>query len=744
MGQTFVYNTGEDKPPKQELHLNFGVFIDGTLNNLENTKLRNQYGRGGEYGKIDQEISNYDIEKNDDIAYETIPNRDRISDLLKKQAKNNSDPNNLENPPLSDAEKKELDNSPKDSYLVASHRDGMDSWGMDKMGTDNSYSNDYTNVARMYLACKDDYKIYIEGMGTTNQNKDDEDGFAYGAGHTSGIRARVRKACDDLAKKIKSLNSNEENEDKKLTKIVIDVFGFSRGAAAARNFLYEINYKNAYYANKVGELQVIDGAEIKRREQERNKQNLEKERDGFKPRNQIYLDKSYSKPINIKPLELPKPKKMESIYVDSDGQSVKSKYVIDGVLPKRGHFALCMLDHGVVNSIEELDNLEIIFRFAGLYDTVSSYEEMDEMGNDDTVEKGGMHLQQSLFNEYDEYELHMQNMGYVQQIVHFTAQNEHRENFASTRIVGANVKNDEGYQRIVERNFPGVHCDIGGAYQNEEEKVDEIETDAFLESTTLEAYRKELIEQYWFDEKQIEIHSKVSLINPRVSIYAKLSGTRYLRKEYSYIPLHFMEEYCKPFLTEKLNRDLTREYSIKGYTLLEDSKAFIKKHIIEEGKEWVFKTDEELRIEKENKLSKEKLERDKKEGKLEDNNEKVQDGIQKYKPKFDYDKQIQFEKVEEKHRLEQIQQEAESRRTWVTSADHNGNNSTQQKVEPIKNFWEIEPTKVEEEAEVHLNSQGMLRKLRGQYFHWSANRDWMGMDPNSDRKRVIYPKQEKW
>ncbi len=35
MGKTFVYNTGNNTPPIDELHLEIGVFFDGTLNNLK-------------------------------------------------------------------------------------------------------------------------------------------------------------------------------------------------------------------------------------------------------------------------------------------------------------------------------------------------------------------------------------------------------------------------------------------------------------------------------------------------------------------------------------------------------------------------------------------------------------------------------------------------------------------------------------------------------------------------------------
>ena len=40
MGTTFVYNSGEAVDPKDELHVSFGLFFDGTLNNKENTRIR--------------------------------------------------------------------------------------------------------------------------------------------------------------------------------------------------------------------------------------------------------------------------------------------------------------------------------------------------------------------------------------------------------------------------------------------------------------------------------------------------------------------------------------------------------------------------------------------------------------------------------------------------------------------------------------------------------------------------------
>ena len=42
MGQTFVYNSGEEETKRDELQFVFGIFIDGTLNNKDNTDMRSK------------------------------------------------------------------------------------------------------------------------------------------------------------------------------------------------------------------------------------------------------------------------------------------------------------------------------------------------------------------------------------------------------------------------------------------------------------------------------------------------------------------------------------------------------------------------------------------------------------------------------------------------------------------------------------------------------------------------------
>jgi hypothetical protein len=95
------------------------------------------------------------------------------------------------------------------------------------MGVDNSFSNDFTNVARLYKCCEQNtYAIYIEGIGTLDNRRDVDDGFQYGSGIT-GVRGKVRKGCEKLADRIKVIIRNSLNADKQFTKIYIDTFGFS-------------------------------------------------------------------------------------------------------------------------------------------------------------------------------------------------------------------------------------------------------------------------------------------------------------------------------------------------------------------------------------------------------------------------------------------------------------------------------------------------------------------------------------
>lgn len=608
MGKTFVYNTGNNTPPIDELHLEIGVFFDGTLNNLKNTELRQKYKDGK--NKIESTDSDEVVAKKEEA----------IEAATKQQEKEYDNLDHKKNPDAG---------SEYDQYLKAIHRSRLD-----KMGVDNSFSNDFTNVARLYKCCEQNtYAIYIEGIGTLDNRRDVDDGFQYGSGIT-GVRGKVRKGCEKLADRIKVIIRNSLNADKQFTKIYIDTFGFSRGAAAARNFAYEINGKKRAKDVEIRKSRKVVG----------------------------YTQ--FNSPEG--PVMVPE---YGDIWLDKDDTEVDPQYIIDGKLPKFGFLGYYLLSKDILTK-EELEDLELDVRFIGVYDTVSSYEEYGDMGGMRRVGWEGMKhsVLGSKYNFGDDVEqLQLLNPGSYFKAVHFTAENEHRENFSLTRFPGS-----------IEKEFPGVHCDIGGAYESGKETVDEIETSNHKPVWFLNKRRQQLIDEHWFNKDQIEINNSFLNVLTMGAVYRKITGIRFLRKEYSYIPLQFMEELGKNLYDHQLNIKTETTYSIEHDNYLNQAKDILHHYVFDGGEKWNFKPDEVV--------EKERQERAR--ARLE-NPEPVQEPIP--------DEVV----------------------------DKDGN---------------IIKTKTLQEVVVTAyHPQTLLRIIRNKYLHWSANRDWMGMDPNNDYQRRIYP-----
>ncbi len=103
-----------------------------------------------------------------------------------------------------------------------------------------SYQNEHSNVSRSEPAYKEfqrgkliQFRLYIEGIGTEDGKKDSKVGAGLGTGGT-GVPAKVKKACKKVVDKIK------QKGVKFIDTLTIDTFGFSRGAAASRHFIYEL------------------------------------------------------------------------------------------------------------------------------------------------------------------------------------------------------------------------------------------------------------------------------------------------------------------------------------------------------------------------------------------------------------------------------------------------------------------------------------------------------------------------
>ncbi|MEN2721119.1 DUF2235 domain-containing protein, partial [Capnocytophaga sputigena] len=453
MAQKFAYNSGTYQETNSEtIHLEFGLFFDGTLNNKNNTELRLKVLNQNDLRILPSDSEKEVKRKEEELKYR----RNKISESLFEFMIPYNDKKNVE---------KQTDIT---DYRQADSRN----W-FDKQGVDNSLMNDYTNVARMWNCCNENYAIYIEGIGTLDGQKDVNDGFRFGAGET-GIRGKVRKGCKMLAEKIKGKLLFKDKVNIGLT---LDVFGFSRGAAAARNFLYEVNVSD------------------KRKED-------------------INLNSKKIKiPINVSGYGFEGTSYIEeTTFYDKDNILVHSEFLIGDKMPKYGYLGYYLLQEGI-----DPDMLKLHIRFLGIYDTVSSYEESGNLIK-------GMWQSAGLTDYFDDdiEQLQLNNLGSFEKAVHFTAMDEHRENFALTHFSEEMLLKPK--YNCIEKAFPGVHCDIGGAYETGTEYVDEIENSNY--NPELDTLHEDLISKYWYKREQLNLS------------FFKLSGTRFLRKEYSYIPLH--------------------------------------------------------------------------------------------------------------------------------------------------------------------------------------------------------------
>jgi len=124
-------------------------------------------------------------------------------------------------------------------------------YGAKKPDDENSYEGFYTNVEKLqrYLEAgqgktKDhdfSFAIYVEGIGTLDKDADRQGGYAFGAWKT-GIPRKVEWAMDEVIRKVRYETGIAP--DAAIIRLTVDTFGFSRGAAAARNFIYEARYSD--------------------------------------------------------------------------------------------------------------------------------------------------------------------------------------------------------------------------------------------------------------------------------------------------------------------------------------------------------------------------------------------------------------------------------------------------------------------------------------------------------------------
>lgn len=135
-------------------------------------------------------------------------------------------------------------------YCRAHGFGGSESNGFFTQTPDNSYGNAPSNVARLFDLYQDDatrsltkdersasIKAYLEGIGTSSGEEDSVFGQATGMGDT-GVVARVMQSPNTISLQLGLFA--ESNPGVQVDALEFDIFGFSRGAAAARHFANEL------------------------------------------------------------------------------------------------------------------------------------------------------------------------------------------------------------------------------------------------------------------------------------------------------------------------------------------------------------------------------------------------------------------------------------------------------------------------------------------------------------------------
>lgn len=114
---------------------------------------------------------------------------------------------------------------------------------------DSSYGNDVSNIWRLYELYRDEpipkdaetpsiLRVYVTGAGTTTGKKDTPfPGQALGRGDT-GVLAKVDEGFSLITQALDAFQ--QANPGSSLRILELDVFGFSRGAAAARHFANQV------------------------------------------------------------------------------------------------------------------------------------------------------------------------------------------------------------------------------------------------------------------------------------------------------------------------------------------------------------------------------------------------------------------------------------------------------------------------------------------------------------------------
>ena len=290
----------------------------------------------------------------------------------------------------------------------------------------SSYTNGKSNISRLYeLYDADDvknnkdalpttrFKLYESGSGTHNPfvNKtykgDNVWGLGLATGET-GIKAHIVYSCIKIAQQLRSANISHIDE------LVFDVFGFSRGAATARHFVNSI----------LNNAQLLESNNKRKYTVQMND-----EKDLFHP---FFGDDGY---VNIG----------GKYFFNPLRTDIKELKLNDYRTEKNEFYQASNIT---------IDSLS--FRFVGIYDTVP-------------------HIGLSQGDDWKDLNLDFfanNNDKKVGQVAHLMAEDEYRDNFRAYSIfqeINKDFRKTQG--KFEEIYLPGAHSDVGGGYNAENETI---------------------------------------------------------------------------------------------------------------------------------------------------------------------------------------------------------------------------------------------------------------------------------
>lgn len=475
----YVYNIKKDSPTKEleviiyeenitasympEVVVEYGVFFDGTNNNIYNINFYRNYvdflkepaeyieenkGRDLEQKALEEVITieEYIVSEpspkmNDEVLLLLISQIDKA----KKEIRYFDEDSNLE------TEEKELLQSLKANHakkvfeyfvdvkkeLNTSEEKNREEFIRENIlvddSEDSSFVNGETNISRLYnlydgadvkrdktILSTTRFKLYESGAGTNNpfiQEGYKEDSVLFGSGlggekfltkDKTGIEAHIIYTCIKIAEQFRASKISY------ITELYFDVFGFSRGAATARHFICSI-LNNSEKSDDKYSIKMKKGENI------------------FTPffgsNDIVSIDgKRYYNPLNT-----------QKRYYGSGRSRVKNPYY----------------------GKEKITIESINFRFAGVYDTVPHFG--IKQANDFET------LNLDFFKDGNDKK--------IGQVVHLMANDEFRYNFDAYSIFldkNQELQKTEGTtlsggKKFEEYFIPGAHSDVGGGYNDNSE-----------------------------------------------------------------------------------------------------------------------------------------------------------------------------------------------------------------------------------------------------------------------------------